>query len=570
MAAVHVEGVSPGTPRMKMVARASSANAGDQSLEIHFPDADIVEVLEALSQQGNLNILASDSVQGKVSVNLIGVDVEGALEAILKSTRFVARRDGKFIFIGTREDFSAMEQSLDTITTRVYRPNYVTATELQTLIQPMVTQEIGVVSVSSPAEVGIEADESNAGGNAFAGGDVVLVRDYEAVLSQIDQVMEEIDVRPLQVAIEAMILAVKVDDEHSLGVSFELLRNNPNVRYGLGAPLNNLPATLANGGLQYAFIDSNLGAFVEALESFTDTNVIATPRLTVLNKHRAEIQIGKSDGYVSSTITETSTSQSVEFLDTGTLLRLRPFISGDGLIRMEVHPELSSGEVTLKGQFTVPEKEVTQVTTNVMVRDGCTVVIGGLMREQLVNDSSQIPILGSLPWVGPLFRNKQENVERQEILVLITPRIVREPESCLEGSQAACEFQRRQAVSAEKFSPLGKRHVARRYYRLAQEAQAAGDVDRALKYAEMAVHFDPTNNAAIELRSNIWLGIPADPGVSPHPAAEGTMIRPLDPQVPWASDDLEGAADTPFQPAQPIDPGQPGYHKDLPRPGIWE
>ena len=119
----------------------------------------------------------------------------------------------------------------------------------------------------------------------------------------------------------------------------------------------------------------------------------------VLNKHRAEILIGEELGYVSTTITETSSSQSVEFLELGAQLRLRPFISTDGLIRMEVHPELSDGSVEAKSGFTLPNKEVTQVTTNIMVRDGCTVVIGGLMREQLDDhDHPGSALRQACPW----------------------------------------------------------------------------------------------------------------------------------------------------------------------------
>ena len=114
---------------------------GDGRLTIHIQDDDIREVLDMLSEQGNLNILASKSVQGKVSATLNGVDIDSALEAILKSTGYVSRREGNFIFVGTPEDFTTMEQALDRVGTRVYRPNYVTAAELQTLITAAADRE---------------------------------------------------------------------------------------------------------------------------------------------------------------------------------------------------------------------------------------------------------------------------------------------------------------------------------------------------------------------------------------------------------------------------------------------
>jgi type IV pilus assembly protein PilQ len=333
------------------------------------------------------------------------------------------------------------------------------------------------------------------------------------------------------------------------------------------------------GGLKFGFLDSTLGAFLDALEQIGDTNVIANPRLMVLNKQRAEIQIGEKQGYISQTITETTSTQSVEFLDTGTQLRLRPFISSDGVIRMEVHPELSDGEVTVEQGVTLPNKRLTGVTTNIMVRDGCTVVIGGLIHEQLTNTTTQIPVLGNLPLVGFAFRQTTETTERQEVLVLITPRIVYEPGSFQEGQQGACEFLRRQSTYADKMSPFGKRSIARRYYRLAESAYAAGEMHKALRFAEMAVQFDPLSRAALELRSDIWLNKP----YRPHPAVAeyndfltdhrgGEPVgNPLEGETlpDWLLGELEGAAPPPM-PLHPLDPGVPGRRRELARPRMLQ
>ena len=561
----------PETPvRAKNQITRAAPGEGDDALSITIQNADIREVLETLSEQGGLNILASNSVQGEVSATLHGVDVESALDAILKSTGFVARQEDRFIYVGTPQDFETLEESLDTVGTRVYRPNYVTAAELQSLIEPLVSETVGVVSVSSPAEVGIQSDATAEGDN-FAGGEVVLVRDYEAVLTEIDQVVAEIDVRPLQVAIEAMILSVKLDDSHQFGVNFELLRNNDNIRLGWGTPLDALTKPtfeFKDGGLKFGFLDSTLGAFLTALETVGDTNVIATPRVMVLNKHRAEILIGEQLGYVSTTITETSSSQTVEFLDVGAQLRLRPFISSDGLIRMEIHPELSTGSVDTESGFTLPNKETTQVTSNIMVRDGCTVIIGGLMREELKTTGTQVPLFGSLPLVGPAFRSTTEKIERREIIVLITPHIVYEPETCQEGAQTEGEFLRRQKTYAEKMTPVGKRAIARRYFRMAQNAWAVGNHRAALRFAEMAVHFNPLSREAIDLRTGIWLGDPPAGFEFDGLPAQVPPTLPLDGAVidPWLLDELERRPGPLPVPLHPLDPGIPGRHTDVERP----
>jgi len=480
---------------------------GDGRLSLHLVDSDIREVLQLLSRGAGVAIMPSDAVQGKVSASLPSVDFKTALDAITKAKGLVWRREGDVIFVGSQDEFKKRDVSGGKITTRLYRPNYVRAAELQRLFTPLLTPQIGLITVTSPAGIGIGADSSTAGGDDYANGDVVLVRDYENVLNQIDRVFREVDIQPLQVEIEAMILSVKLADTMELGVDFELLRDNNHFRIVSGTPINSLASLQVGKGLKVGYLDSSLSVFVKALETIGDTNVIATPRILALNKMRAEILIGAQLGYVSTTVTETSTTQAVQFLEVGTQLRIRPFISNDGMIRMELHPELSTGVVRVEEGLTLPDKEVTGVTTNIMARDGSTVVIGGLIREDLDTQGTQIPWLGSLPIVGPAFRQQTEKIDRREIIVLITPRIVCDPELNREGNHGATEFHHRQAVVAEKMSPLSRTHLSNKYMYLAQQAWSVGNQRRALRLVNLAIHFNPEHRAALDLRADIVGGV---------------------------------------------------------------
>lgn len=488
---------TPGkTPRM-------GRDAQDK-LSINTQNSDIRQVLELLSEQHGLNILASKSVTGTVTANLAGVDLDTMIGAILKSTGYIARREGEIIYVGTPADFAAMDQSEDRVLTRVYRPNYIKAADLQALFTSLLSPDVGKVTVSSPAEIDIPADQNKTGGNNLAGTDVVIVRDYEAVLKQLDQIFIDVDCRPTQVSIEAMILSVKLSDKFKFGVDFEALKATNNARLISGSPLANLAAiNVTEGGLKFGYLDANLSLFINALETIGDTNVIASPRLMCLNKQRAEIQIGEQLGYVSTTVTENSATQTVNFLDVGTLLRIRPYISNDGLIRMEVHPELSTGTVTVQQGLTLPNKSLTQVTTNVMCTDGCTVVIGGLIREDLKTTTNQIPLLGSLPYLGVAFRQKTENIDRNEIIVLITPKIVSDPMMSQEGQKLGNDFTQRQSIYFDKMSPIGRRNYANHWVRKARAAYNAQDYDVALRQVNLAIHFDPLNREAINLRNDI-------------------------------------------------------------------
>jgi type IV pilus assembly protein PilQ len=361
-----------------------------------------------------------------------------------------------------------------------------------------------------------------------------------------------------------MIVNVTLDDSNEMGVNFALLRDHAVL--ASGAPVQDLATVPFDGGLKFAFLDSNLAVFIQALENIGDTNVVAAPRVMVLNKQRAEVLIGEKLGYVTSTTTETATTQAVEFLEVGTQLRIRPFISSDGMIRLEVHPKLSTGSIDTSGIIPLPNEVTTQVTTNIMCPDGATVVIGGLIREDLSSNSTQIPVLGALPWVGFAFRQRRETLARTETLVLLTPRIVSAPVAAAEGELGKTEFLRRQDWRYDKMNPLAQRYYGKQYFRKAIAAWNAGDASVALRYVNLAIHFDPENRDAMSLRAEIveTSGY-GDRSVETHLreglAPWGHPIREYSHHgVPWQ---------IPEEPAllsEPPDPGIPGKISSLPPP----
>lgn len=582
------DGAAPPAPAAEIVDMPGAvASEGDGHLAINARDVDVRVLLEQLAEQAGLNILAGASVTGTISLNMQHVGVEEALDAILKATGFIARYDGSFVYIGTTADFATMERAQDTIGTRVYRPNYISAKDLSLVLTPLLTPTTGKISVTSPSAVGIAVDNTSAGGDSMSQQDAVVIQDFQSVLSQIDMVIKDLDRRPAQVSIEAMIVSVILNDMNSFGVDFQVLRDKNNVRFGWGtprqAPLGGGgtvdPITGAaigqfpfdTGGLKFAFLDDSLGVFINALETVGDANVIASPKLLCLNKQKAEILIGQKLGYISTTVTQNFSTQNVEFLDVGAQLRLRPFISSDGMIRLEVHPELSEGQVVVNGGFTLPNKTLTEVTTNVMCPDGCTVILGGLMRENLRSNSTQVPLLGSLPGVGPLFRTKTENVERTEILILLTPRIVYDADNAAEGALYQADAKNMEAAKFHRMSPLGKAHLARDYNDRARAAAARGNRVLALRNARLAVHYDPLNRDAVrtlhELGSQEGDPVPQGLAVQTVIGEDGQPV--LDGELPpWMLDEL-GREAMPPQPDHPRELGVPGRSFDAARPEIF-
>ncbi len=242
------------------------------------------------------------------------------------------------------------DKGKDRVAIRVYRTNYITAAELKALIAPLLTEKTGAVSVSRRDDTAVASNNAPTGSAQLPANEVLVVRDYEAVLTQIDQMVAEVDVHPLQVLIEAVVLTVKLRDKDNRGVDFPLLSQNPHVKFDLGSPAAAMADVPLGGSLKFGFLDGNFDAFLDALEQTGHTeviaDVIANARLMVLNRQRAKTQIGVRRGCVNRMIAETSSLKSDEFLDVGAQLRLQPYMFGDGLIHVEVQPDLLDRDLT--------------------------------------------------------------------------------------------------------------------------------------------------------------------------------------------------------------------------------
>jgi len=412
-------------------------------ITLHVQGADLRSLLQLLSNSSKTNIIATKEVQGKVTASLYDVTFTEALDAVLKSAGFVYTRKGNFIHVMTpkqAEDIAAAQRAM---TVTVFRLNYITAKDAQALIVPAMSKE-GTVSVTPEALKSVAPSSEETGGNDLASDDVLVVKDYPENLEKVTAILREVDVRPQQVIIEATILRATLDERNALGIDFDAFSGVDFRTMGsastdlstithTGLPAANFDQTTGRfrtdlrggvpaGGLSIGLISNKIAFFVRALEQVTDVAVLANPKLLIMNKQRGEVLVGNRSGYLTTNVTETSTTQTVEFLETGTKLVVRPYISSDGYVRLEIHPEDSDGSVDANG---LPSEETTECTSNVLIKDGHTIVIGGLFRERTSNSRAQVPGLGNLPIVGNLFRRRNEQTDREEIIILITPHIIK-------------------------------------------------------------------------------------------------------------------------------------------------
>jgi hypothetical protein len=234
--------------------------------------------------------------------------------------------------------------------------------------------------------------------------------------------------------------------------------------------------------------------------------VLANPKVLALNKQRGEVHVGNEDGYITTTVTENAQTQSVQMFETGTKLIFRPYIGDDGYIRMEIHPEDSTGGVTLQGQQSLPHKTTTEVTTNVMVKDNHTIVIGGLFRETTTSFRNQVPGLGSLPLVGYAFRQHQDTKQRQEVIILLTPHIIKDQDAYARGSEdAQREFEKLRVGVRKGVMPWGREAMAESCYEaaVAEMAKDHPDQCKALWNLDMATNLNPKYLEAIDLKERI-------------------------------------------------------------------
>jgi len=486
---------------------------------------DALRILAALYKK---NIVPSPNVDGPLTVtSLYDVTFEQAMDAILSGI-FKYEQKGNLIEVFPRGDESRMKHA-------VFALNYISAAEAQKLITPVLSSK-GTVGVTSPAETGVPTGESitsgAGGGDTMSLQDTIVVFDYAENIAEAEKVISSIDVRPTQVLIEATILSATLSEGMELGVDLNFLGGvsldgtaatkdyvSPGGTVGIvdrgtlaSTPIQQIAAGVAGSaletygfakvggnGLRIGITSGDFAAFITALEQVTDTTILANPKILAVNKQLGQVYIGDKIGYESqTTVAESGASTSkVEFLDTGTKLTFRPYIGANGYIRMDIYAK-SSQE---KGGKIISESS-TDVLSNIMVKDGQTIVIGGLFRDVVVTSRSQIPLLGDLPLVGGLFRSTNDSTTRQEVIVLLTPHIIKEPEET--NSNARVDDVRRKRFGArDELQWTGRARLAEDRYATAARYYVEGNTEAAMRELTYVLELRPTYLEAIRLKERI-------------------------------------------------------------------
>jgi type IV pilus assembly protein PilQ len=436
------------------------------------------------------------------------------MDAIL-GENFKYEPEGKLIKVYTKDEYKKLKEDPARMIYKVFTLYYVTAAEAKKLITPVLSgNQSARIETTTAAVTDFPTGESissvTGGGDTAAMHDTIIVYDYPENVELVAQVLSMVDIRPKQVLVEATVLSASLTEEIATGIDWNSLYGVSvgtiaNIGTGAGEGLAQagfataVKTTTSTGGFSAGITNDHVAVLIRALEEVTDITILANPKILAVNKQLGQVYIGKKLGYRSQTTqTQTSTTEQVQFLDTGTKLSFRPYIGDDGYIRMDIHPKDSAG--SLRGD--IPDETSAELVTNIIVKDGQTIVIGGLFRDVVTTTRYQIPLLGDLPIVGVLFRGKADKNERQEVIVMLTPHVIEEPEET-NGDGRGEDVSRKRAGANDELQWIGRGKLAEDHYAKATEYYMDGNNAAAMEELEAALRLRPSYLEAIRLKERI-------------------------------------------------------------------
>lgn len=380
----------------------------DGGVSIVVRDAPLSEVLSALAEAKNLNLVLAAPATQPITLSLSKRSLTEALDAVLASGGLQWHMRGDIIYVTGLSATVPVSPEVQGRQLAVFELDYASAEDIDQAVK-------GLLSPVGKSWIAQTTPQDSRRTK-----EIVTVEDLPRYLHRIEDYIAQLDQPPRQVLIEVQVLQIDLNDDDRHGVDLSQI-----ARMG-GVEVNFSTAGLANLSAPQAFFmratAANMAAMVEALKTTTDAKTLASPRIIALNGQEARIQVGQQLGFRVTTTTETSTLESVEFLNVGVVLTVTPHIARDGRVLMRIRPEVSSGSVN--PTTGLPEEDTTEVETDILLSSGQGMVIGGLIQENDNVSANKYLGLGDLRFVGPLFQRRQEIKGRSEIIVALTPHVI--------------------------------------------------------------------------------------------------------------------------------------------------
>jgi type IV pilus assembly protein PilQ len=396
---------------------------GERIIEaLDLSDAELTDVLRAIAKFSGLNIVASEEIEGRVSVFLEGVSVRNALDAILTTNGYGYVRRENVVYVLPAEQLG--EDRVRKVT-RVYFLQYLDAAEVEESLKELFSSGGG--SGGGAAGGGSNPLAANPASNS------IIVTDTPEEVEKIIALLREID-RPFkQVRIEARLIEARLDFDSDIGVDwayFEQGHTDNKIDVNLTQVDRITGVNNIAGMWQFGLVRDGgkvVNGFLQAEAEEDNIKILANPNVTALHNTKAIIRIVNEVPYIETTISQGVITESVIFKETGVTLEVTPMINDEGFIVMNIMPRqiIAGPRIILQNSnaFQVDERSV---ETTLRVRDGDTVVIGGLRSSEDTQTKQKVPGLGDIPILGNLFKRRVDKLIETDLLLFVTPRIAKD------------------------------------------------------------------------------------------------------------------------------------------------
>jgi len=410
------------------------ASLPNEIVTLDFEGADIRDVIRLMAETSNINIIFGPEVAGTISIHLKKVPFDEAFKTILNLKGLVASQLGSSILRVTTPDLLLKARAKAVVFTKTIPINYLNATEMRTHV-------VAVMAASGRKGTITVVNETNS----------LVITDSQEGIEQSERLILQLDLKPKQVMVEARIVEINLNNGLDIGVAWEFFNQNVSGNKVDFVGLNNSPRSLPDGvdfgpnpvsvggtgvafpgpaaaGITFGFIKSPKSAFtatIAALVTQSKAKILSSPKVVTINGKTATIEAVQDIPFRTSTVSGTGVvSNSFVNVSAGIILTVKPTINAEDTITLDISPESSfpTQESTEAG----PIIRTRKAKTTVIIKDGETLVIGGLIDDQDTFGVNKVPLLGDIPIIGAFFRNQTKRKIRNELIVFVTPTIIRD------------------------------------------------------------------------------------------------------------------------------------------------
>ena len=433
----------------------------EASVTMNIVDSEVREVLTSLASIGGVNIVADDSVNGKITVQLAGVSFQEALDIITKTKGLQYQTIGNTIIVGTKNNMSAGFGQLHVFHLKFANPDdVVNAAKLALGLGGSTESSSTENSTQTTTTSNTNSTTSNNDGTTTAeiSGNLTVDKATNSLLfygtaseaQKIRAVLDQIDIPYEQVSLEAQVMSINKTDSKNLGIEWEWSKapqsyeeytpEKITIDATTGKTTSIKPAEITKrassfnegttggiisfgrspDGLPYEFY---YAAKINALINNGKANILSKPKITTINGKEATINIGGEVPIPTLTVSDNTTTTTYEYKETGIILKYTPRVNDDGYITAKIHTEVSTPTYDADAKAYRFNKR--SADTQVRLKDGETMVIGGLIGSDESKVMSKIPFLGDLPILGRFFSNVNNSKNESEVIIFVTARIVK-------------------------------------------------------------------------------------------------------------------------------------------------